>query len=153
MISANAPVKSISSETTFFEDTASDDVLDGHIWRLSEKVSDRAKAKQIAGRVVTLKLKRADHSLITRRLALRDPTQMADTIYRTARGLMDQVEGKAPYRLLGVGISDLIPEEGADRSGDLLDPQASQRSKAEKATDSIRRKFGRDAILKGRALR
>ncbi|WP_299845618.1 DNA polymerase IV [uncultured Roseovarius sp.] len=152
-ISANTPVKSISSETTFFEDTANDHILDGHIWRLSEKVSDRAKAKQIAGRVVTLKLKRADRSLITRRLALRDPTQMADTIYRTARNLMDQVDGKAPYRLLGVGISDLIPEDGADRSGDLLDPEASKRSQAEKATDSIRRKFGRDAIVKGRSLR
>ena len=152
-VSAHAPVKSISSETTFFEDTGNAEILDGHIWRLSEKVSDRAKAKQIAGRVVTLKLKRADHSQITRRLSLRDPTQMADTIYRTARNLFDQVEGEAPFRLIGVGISDLIPEDGADRSGDLLDPQANQRSKAERATDSIRQKFGPDAILKGRSLR
>jgi DNA polymerase IV len=30
------------------------------IWRLAEKVSDRAKAKGLAGKVVTLKLKRAD---------------------------------------------------------------------------------------------
>ncbi|WP_306113009.1 MULTISPECIES: DNA polymerase IV [unclassified Roseovarius] len=152
-VSAHAPVKSISSETTFFEDTGDAEILDGHIWRLSEKVSDRAKAKGIAGRVVTLKLKRADHSQITRRLSLRDPTQMADTIYRTARNLFDQVEGEAPFRLIGVGISDLIPEDGADRSGDLLDPQANQRSKAERATDSIRQKFGPDAILKGRSLR
>ena len=152
-VSAHAPVKSISSETTFFEDTGNSDILDGHIWRLSEKVSDRAKAKAIAGRVVTLKLKRADHSQITRRLSLRDPTQMADTIYRTARNLFDQVEGEAPFRLLGVGISDLIPEDGADRSGDLLDPQANQRGKAERATDSIRQKFGRNAIVKGRSLR
>ncbi len=152
-VSAHAPVKSISSETTFFEDTGNTDILDGHIWRLSEKVSDRAKAKQIAGRVVTLKLKRADHSQITRRLSLRDPTQMADTIYRTARNLFDQAAGEAPFRLIGVGISDLVPEDGADRSGDLLDPQADQRSKAERATDSIRQKFGPDAILKGRSLR
>ena len=152
-VSANAPVKSISSETTFSEDTGNTDILDGHIWRLSEKVSDRVKAKQIAGRVVTLKLKRSDHSQITRRLALRDPTQMADTIYRTARGLYDQAADQGPFRLIGVGVSDLIPEGGADRSGDLLDPQASQRSKAERATDKIREKFGPDAILKGRSLR
>ncbi|MEO3414311.1 DNA polymerase IV [Roseovarius sp. CAU 1744] len=152
-VSAHAPVKSISSETTFFEDTGNVDILDGHIWRLSEKVSDRAKTKQIAGRVVTLKLKRADHSQITRRLSLRDPSQMADTIYRTSRSLFDQVVDQGPFRLIGVGISDLIPEDGADRSGDLLDPLASQRNKAERATDSIRRKFGRDAIRKGRSLR
>lgn len=152
-ISANHPVKSISSETTFFEDTGDTDVLDGHLWRLSEKVSDRTKARGIAGRVVTLKLKRADHTLLTRRTALRDATQMADTIYRTARALLDQVTGKAPYRLIGVGLSDLLPEEDADRSGDLLDPQARARGLAERASDAIRRRFGPDAIRKGRSLR
>ena len=152
-VDARAPVKSISNETTFFEDTASTDLLDGHIWRLSENVSDRAKARRRAGRVVTLKLKRSDHSLITRRVALRDCTQMADTIYRTARGLFDQVDHAVPYRLIGVGISELVDEDTGDLSGDLLDPQARQRSQAERATDAIREKFGDKAILKGRALR
>ena len=152
-VDARAPVKSISNETTFFEDTASTDLLDGHIWRLSENVSDRAKARRLAGRVVTLKLKRSDHSLITRRVALRDCTQMADTIYRTARGLFDQVDHAVPYRLIGVGISELVDEDTGDLSGDLLDPQARQRSQAERATDAIREKFGDKAILKGRALR
>ena len=44
-VSANAPMKSISNETTFHEDTGDADLLDGHLWRLSEKVADRAKAK------------------------------------------------------------------------------------------------------------
>ena len=152
-VSSHEPMKSISNETTFGEDTSNPDVLDGHIWRMAEKVSDRAKAKDLAGRVVTLKLKRADHSLISRRVALRDATQMADTIYRTARGLFDQVGDQGPYRLLGCGLSDLVPESRADLSGDLLDPGAVQRSEAERATDEIRRRFGADAILKGRALR
>ncbi|MEE9428889.1 MAG: DNA polymerase IV [Paracoccaceae bacterium] len=152
-ISPNAPMKSISNETTFFDDTSSTDILDGHIWRLSEKVSDRAKARNIAGRVVTLKLKRANHSLISRRLSLRDPTQLADRIYRTARDLFDQVGDQGPYRLLGVGISDLVDDDKADLSGDLLDPGASKRSDTERATDKIRDKYGADAIRKGRALR
>ncbi|MEQ9258232.1 MAG: DNA polymerase IV [Roseovarius sp.] len=152
-VSAHAPVKSISNETTFNEDTADAEILDGHIWRMAEKVSDRAKAKGIAGRVVVLKLKRADHSLITRRHALREPTQMADTIYSQARHLMTQVEHSQPYRLLGVGISELGPAEAADLSGDLLDPGARRRSQGERATDEIRKRFGADAIIKGRALR
>lgn len=152
-VSANAPVKSVSKETTFFEDTSDPDILDGHLWRLSEQVADRCKAKGIAGRVVTLKLKRADFSLISRRLALRDATQMADTVYRTSRGLFDQVEGRGPYRLIGVGLSHLVSEGDADRSGDLLDPDGARRSRAERATDEIRRKFGADAIRKGRSLR
>ncbi|MGI3169328.1 DNA polymerase IV [Pseudooceanicola sp. C21-150M6] len=152
-ISAHAPVKSISKETTFNEDTSDPDLLDGHIWRLSEQVADRAKAKRTAGRVVTLKLKRKDFTAITRRVSLRDPAQLADTIYRTARGLFDAVGPEGPYRLIGVGISDLVPESNGGASGDLLDPDARRRGDAERATDAIRKRFGPDAILKGRALR
>ncbi len=152
-VSANAPVKSISNETTFAEDTASGDVLDGHLWRMAEKVADRAKAKDKAGRVVVLKLKRSDFSLITRRQSLAEPTQLADRIYRTAQGLMQGATDGGPWRLLGVGLSEITDAGGADRSGDLLDPGAAQRQQAERATDAIRARFGPDAIVKGRSLR
>lgn len=152
-VSAHTPVKGISNETTFYEDTGSTDILDGHIWRMSDKVASRAKAKDYAGRVVTLKLKRANHKSLTRRLSLHQPTQMADTIYRTARALFDQLNDPGPYRLLGVSLSDLGPAQDADREGDLLDPGAEKRAQAERATDAIRARFGKDAIKKGRAIR
>ena len=152
-ISRNTPVKSISNETTFFEDTADPDLLDGHLWRMCEKVSDRAKAKELAGRVVTLKLKTADHKIITKRQTLEDATQLADRVYRVARALLSQIPAGQVYRLIGAGLSDLCAASQAERSGDLLDPQAHQRGAAERATDKIRKKFGEDAILKGRALR
>ncbi|MCU0911581.1 MAG: DNA polymerase IV [Rhodobacteraceae bacterium] len=145
--------KSISNETTFHEDTADRELLDGHIWRLAEKCADRAKAKGLAGRTVTLKLKRADFRLLTRRTTLHEPTQIADRLYRTARDLLDQARDPGPFRLIGVGLSDLTGAEAADRSGDLLDPQAARRAQAERATDAIRARFGPDAIVKGRALR
>ena len=143
-VQRDAPVKSVSNETTFHEDTADPDILDGHIWRLSEKVSDRLKAKDQAGRVVTL---------LTRRTSLRDPTQIADRIYRTARGLFDTVADRAPFRLIGVGLSEIGAAGNADSSGDLLDPNAAARADAERAADAIRDRFGPDAIIKGRALR
>ncbi|MGR3542192.1 MAG: DNA polymerase IV [Hasllibacter sp.] len=146
-------VKSISNETTFREDTASADVLDGHIWRMADKVAGRAKAKGLAGRVVTLKLKRANHALLTRRVTLPVPTQLADAIYRHARALYDETRHDGPYRLLGVGLAEIVPEAQADREGDLLDPAAPRRAAAERATDAIRARFGDEAILKGRALR
>jgi DNA polymerase IV len=152
-ISPNAPVKSISKETTFFEDTSDPDVLDGHLWRLSEQVSARAKAKDKAGRVVTLKLKTKAFKTITKRQSLHQPTQMADTIYRVARSLYDATGHTGPFRLIGVGISELTAARDADREGDLLDPDAGRRANAERATDKIRAKFGDDAIKKGRALR
>jgi len=152
-VTANAPVKGVSNETTFRADTADADVLDGHIWRLSEKVSGRLKAKGIAGRIVTLKLKRSNHSILTRRVSLHEPTQIADRIYRTARGLFEPVAREGPFRLLGVGVSELVGDTAADQSGDLLDPQAASRAAAERAADRIRQRWGDAAILKGRSLR
>ena len=145
--------KSISKETTFNEDTADAELLDGHLWRLAEQVSDRAKAKGYAGRTVTLKLKRDDFTSVTRRHALHSPTHSADRIYREGRALFDASGERGPFRLIGVGIADLVPGGDADREGDLLDPDAGKRAQAERATDAIRAKFGKDAIIKGRALR
>ena len=152
-VNRDEKLKSISKETTFFEDTSDPDLLDGHIWRLSELVADRAKAKGLSGRTVTLKLKRKDFQLVTRRHALTDPTQLTDRIYRAARDLFDHAGTQGPFRLIGVGISDLAPEDQADLAADLLDPNATKRAAAERATDAIRAKFGAEAIIKGRALR
>ena len=152
-VNRDEKLKSISKETTFFEDTSDPDLLDGHIWRLSEQVADRAKAKRLSGRTVTLKLKKGDFQLVTRRHALTDPTQLTDRIYRAAKDLFDHAGTTGPFRLIGVGISDLAPEDQADLSQDLLDPNATKRAAAERATDAIRAKFGAEAIIKGRALR
>ena len=102
---------------------------------------------------MTLKLKQADHRILTRRHSLRDATQLADRLYHEARALFDQGTTAGPYRLIGVGLSELVAESAADLSHDLLDPQAQARQRAERATDAIRARFGEDAILKGRALR
>lgn len=152
-VTRDEKLKSVSKETTFDIDTADHDLLDGHLWRLSEQVADRAKAKGIAGRTVTLKLKRGDFTQVTRRHSLPSPTQTADRIYREARALMDALRDPGPFRLIGVGISDLASGAQADLDADLLDPGAARRSAAERATDQIRAKYGKDAIIKGRSLR
>lgn len=152
-VHANRPVKSISKETTFSEDTASISRLDGHIWRLSEKVAERAKSRQLSGGVVTLKVKQSNHHTLTRRSSLFEPTQTAERIYTTARTLLDGVIDKGPFRLIGVGISHLEPFEQSESFGDLLEPETRRREQAERVADEIRAKFGENAILKGRALR
>ena len=91
--------------------------------------------------------------LETRRITLPDSTQSADRIYRTARALMNNAEKEGPFRLIGVGISQIVDAAEADRAPDLLDPNAGKRVQVEKATDEIRKRFGSKAILKGRSLR
>jgi len=152
-VARDSSMKSISNETTFSSDVANPDQLDGYLWRMAEKVSARAKAKDLAGIVVTLKLKQADHKSLSRRISLNQPTQMADVIYNAATPLLDGAMSKAPFRLLGVGLANLVDAEKADNGYDLLDPTAPKRAAAERATDSIRAKYGEDAILKGRSLR
>ncbi len=152
-VARDTAVKSISKETTFNEDTTDRDLLQGHLWRLAEQVADRAKARDLAGRTITLKLKRSDFSSISRRHSLSSPTQSADRIWREAQALLDALPDKGPFRLIGTGISDLTCDDQADRTADLLDPDAGKRAAAEAATDRIRARFGRNAIIKGRALK
>ncbi len=152
-VSAHRPVKSISNETTFSEDIGQKDQLEGILWRMTVKTSDRAKAKGTVGRVVTLKLKRANHATLTRRVSLSEPTNIADQIYRKAQVLLDQALDQGPFRLIGVGISDLSSSEHAGIASDLLDPGAETRAKAEAASDEIRQRFGKDAIKKGLSFR
>lgn len=153
-ISADSAMKSVSAETTFNEDTAAEDVLTAHLWRLAVRVADRAKAKELAGRVISIKLKTHNFRTISRQHALSSPTQLADVMFRHSRDLLQLVIEKGPFRLIGVGISDLSDESAGQTlgEGDLFDPGAATRAKAERATDAIRGRFGKDAIIKGRSL-
>lgn len=152
-VSPHEAPKSISSETTFAEDLTDYELLLGHLWRLAEQTADRAKAKNMEGRALTVKVKQADHRILTRTRRLREPAQIADAFWQLAEPMLKELAPKAPFRLLGVGLSELAPASGRDPRGDLLDPDAARRAAAERATDQIRARFGKDAILKGRALR
>ena len=151
-ISTDPGMKSISAETTFDVDISDREALEAHLWRLAVRVADRAKAKETTGRVITVKLKTRDFKTVTRQAAQDAPTNLADTIFKEGRALLALVLSKAPFRLIGVGISDLT-DEAVGSSVDLFDPNAASRAKAEKASDIIRNRFGADAIVKGRSLK
>jgi DNA polymerase-4 len=146
-------IKSISHETTFFEDTADLDTLRWHLWSLCEQVSARCKARGLAGAVVSLKLKRADHTLLTRRSTVEPPTRMADRLYRVALPMLRREIDKAPFRLIGIGVSGLADASDAELAPDLLSPESARRLAAETAADQIRAKFGPDSIRLGRSVR
>ena len=143
--------KSVSAETTFNSDIDDLETLKDRLWLLCVKTADRAKAKNTAGRVVTLKLKTRNFETITRRRTLSQPVQLADTIFHNLEPLLEKEVNGRMFRLLGAGISDLSNPVGD--AGDLLDPAAFKRGIAERATDQARARFGKDAIIKGRELR
>ena len=87
----------------------------GVLWPLCEKVAARLKQSGLAAGSVTLKLKTADFRLRTRSRRLADPTQLADTLYRTARLLLaGEADGATLFRLIGVGADSLVDGAAAD---------------------------------------
>ncbi len=151
-VSPDSVRKSVSAETTFFANIHELGELEDELWRLSVKTADRSKAARVEGAVVTLKLKSADFKTITRRTTLASPTQLSQTIFRTARTLLAREATGRQFRLIGVGISTLTPAAETD-AADLLDPNVKKRASAERAADIARAKFGKDAVKTGRTVR
>ncbi len=146
-VRSDRETKSVSAETTFDRDTADYRPLEQRLWRLCEKVSARLKAQELAGATVTLKLKTADFHIRTRAQTLAHPTQLAALIFAAGRELLAHETDGTAFRLIGIGASALTIAEDADR-GDLLDRRTAE---AEHAVDRLRKKFGDEAIVTGRA--
>jgi DNA polymerase-4 len=145
-------MKSISSETTFDTDIARFADLERILWRQAERVSTRAKASELGGRTVVLKLKTAQFRIKTRSISLEAPTQLADRIFRTARDALKRETDGTAYRLLGVGLSNICAAADCD-APDLVDRRSGKRAAAERAVDRVRAKFGGEAVGKGRGMR
>jgi DNA polymerase-4 len=151
-VSPERETKSISAETTFDTDLCAFEDLEPILWRLSEKVSRRLKAANLAGQSITLKLKDTEFRLITRTRGGLPPTQLSVRIFEPARQLLKAACDGTAFRLIGVGAADLCDAAGADR-GDLADQGVVRQAQMEAAIDKIREKFGTAALQKGLALR
>jgi DNA polymerase-4 len=143
--------KSVSAETTFDRDLSAFRPLELRLWPLTEKVSARLKASGLAGGTVTLKLKSDDFKIRTRARGLSDATQLAEKIFAAGRELLARETDGTRFRLIGIGVSDIVEAEKAD-PGDLLDQAGRRKALAERAVDRVREKFGRAAVVRGLAL-
>jgi DNA polymerase-4 len=147
------PARSISAETTFAQDQSDVEALARAMWPLCEKVALRLKQAALAAGTVTLKLKTADFRLRSRSRRLADPSQLADTLFRTARYLLDgEADGSTRFRLIGIGADSLVDGEAADPPG-LFDAGGGGERRLATAVDDIRRHYGDAALVRGRALR
>lgn len=148
-ISTDGEMKTVSSETTFNTDIASLDALSTELLNVTERLSERLKAKGIVGDTVTLKLKSAGFRLRTRARHLMIPTQLANVIYETGLSLLErEIDGTA-FRLIGIGVSGIDTADGTDPA-DLLEPAIARKAAAERAMDRVRNRFGREAVVRGK---
>jgi DNA polymerase-4 len=113
-VTPDSPTKSISSETTFLTDISDPVKLQEQLSPLCETVARRLREKRLAGVTVTVKLKDADFQLLTRSRRIAMPTQQAYTIFETAAPLLRKEATGRAFRLIGVGVADLVADSEAD---------------------------------------
>ena len=142
--------RGMSAETTFNSDLADREALEAELWPLCEKLAAKARRSGLASRTVQLKLRRTDFRIVTRRRTLPEPVQTARGLFAAARELLGPELGR-PYRLIGVGMADLIDAE--DAPSGLFDTAEARALKTETAIDALRARFGASAVVAGRALK
>jgi len=151
-VEAVSRTKSISAETTFARDESDADALARTLRPLCEEVSARLKASGLAAGTTTLKLKTSDFRIRTRARKLADPSQLADTLFRTARHLLAaEADGVTRFRLIGVGADALVSAHAADLPT-LFDREDGKPRRLERALDDIRSRLGAEAVKLGRVV-
>ena len=142
--------RGMSAETTFNDDLITAEALEAELWPLCEKLASKARRDGVSSRVVVLKLRKTDFRIVTRRITLAEPVQTARALFAAGRDLLKPELG-VPYRLIGVGLSDVA--EAGDAPAGLFDTAETRALKTETAIDALREKFGAAAVVAGRALK
>ncbi|UCH42892.1 MAG: DNA polymerase IV, partial [Dehalococcoidales bacterium] len=143
--------RSISRETTFQEDTRDQSRLKATLRYLGERVGADLRSRNKRAKCVTLKLRYADFTTITRRHTLKKPADSDRVIYDTGEGLLERAlaQEKQAVRLIGTGVSGLV-ESGQQL--DMLDAQTRRQEQLNMAIDRIRDRYGFTAIQTGQTL-
>ncbi|HVM13727.1 MAG TPA: DNA polymerase IV [Egibacteraceae bacterium] len=144
------PAKGMSAEETFERDVDDPARLRTELLRLAEKVAPRLRRAGVSGRTVTLKLRYANFSTVTRSRTLAVPTDQATELHREAVALLDGLRlERARVRLLGLGATNLVPGDGARQLGLLGDDRWGP---LERAADTARDRFGGRSVTRGALL-
>src|SRR5690606_36958865 len=152
-VTPHVPDRSIGAEETFPHDIVDPDEIRRELLRLSERVAARLRAAGQVARTVSVKLRRADFTTITRSRTLREPTDVGQEIYATARELYAAAGlERVRLRLVGVRAENLRPAETATRQLTLGERETGWRE-AERAMDAVARRFGSGAVRPASLLR
>jgi DNA polymerase-4 len=145
------PEKSVSNENTFSYDIDDPEIIRIEIAQLADKVAGRLRAAGYRGKTITLKLRFADFTTITRSKTA-SHTDLAHDIYSTCWSLYQALGlQRVRIRLVGVKVDGLIPASDATDQLELGEPEHGRRD-AELAIDKLRSKFGPGAVKPGRTV-
>jgi DNA polymerase IV len=138
------PPKSVSHEETFERDLDDDDELLREILALSQRVGARLREDGYRARTVTLKVRLANFTTLTRSRTVDPATDVGADLYHITSELFRKLPGaRRRIRLLGVAGTGLVAA-GEEQLALLRGERWSQ---VERAVDRIERRFGRGAAL------
>jgi DNA polymerase-4 len=146
--------KSVGAEETFATDIGDPELIKRELLRLSGRTARSLRSSGWAARTISVKLRRADFTTITRSRTLREPTDVAQRIYATACELY-AASGLASgvlLRLVGVRATGLT--KATDTGTQLtLDERPDSWREAETAMEEIAKRFGSGAVSPGSLIR
>ena len=142
-VTPHAPDKSIGAEETFATDVSDPEMIRRELLRLSERTARALREARFVARTVTVKLRLANFTTLTRSRTLAEPTDLARKIYATACALYEGsgLDRQARLRLVGVRATGLAPASAAATQLAFGDRPTGWRE-AEQAMDRIAERFG-----------
>ena len=143
---SDEPDKSMGADETFSRDTDDRELILREVLRLSAKVAGRMRVARVAGRTVTITVRFADFTTITRSRTLPEATDVTREIHQAATRLYDALGlQRARVRLVGVRVEGLVPRETVHRQL-VLGEREHGWSDADRAVDRAVLRFGAAAV-------
>ncbi len=140
------PDKSIGAENTFSTDVDDPAVIARELLRLSERTAARLRASGQVGRTVSIKVRFADFTTLTRSRTLPEATDVGRQVYDTALELYDALGlERARIRLVGVRVEGILDASQQPHQLQLGEREHGWRD-AEQAVDRAARRFGVGAV-------
>ncbi len=137
-------VKSISRSETFYKDSPHENFILAMLRKLTESVGAQARAEGYFGRTVQVAIRYKDFRTISRQRVLTSPTNITKEIYDLAESLLKELwDGRTPLRLVGIGLTQF----GETIQPSLFSGIHDKRLELEKRIDTLRVRFGKDAVV------
>jgi DNA polymerase-4 len=140
------PAKSVGHEHTFDHDTSDPEVIERTLLAMADGVSGRLRSAGVRASTITVKIRDSSFRTFTRQRTLPVPTDLTEPIFETALALARPEVRGIRVRLLGVSASNLGEREQLG----MFEADDPRRRKAIEAADRLRRRYGSDAITRGR---
>ena len=166
--SEEAAAKGVGNSTTLREDVTDAGHAKKVLLELAESVSGRLRKHDFLAGNIAVEIKYADFTKCSHQAPFLTPTNSTARIYELSCQLFDELWNGSPIRLLGIRASklqdvgepvqmslfdmDFSKEAAIPQQRERTGPTAEKLEKIDKAMDSIKKRFGDGAIIRGSVL-